>query len=94
MGRRLALLADTSHDGPWTKASGAESVARVRGLGEGDKVWLMVELEPEGEMILNLVEGLTPLLTFTPGSWKRYKACKQGNGYAAMTSVEVFLASD
>lgn len=89
MARRLLLLADRSHESPLSRANGQESALRVRGLGEGDKVFLKVGLKLEGELLLFFGEGVTPLLAFHPHEWKNYSAGKMTNGSQVMTSVEV-----
>lgn len=91
MARRLLLLADGSHEAAWSRANGKESALRVKGLGAGDKVWLKVELNPEGELMLFFDEGVTPLLPFQPSEWSRYRSGKIANGKAAVTSVEVIF---
>jgi hypothetical protein len=63
---------------------------RIRGLGEA-KVWMKVDLKPEGELLLFFDEGSTPLLPFNPSEWKRYKVGKMAGSSQQMTSVEVIF---
>jgi hypothetical protein len=91
MARRLALLSEDSHEGPWTRASGSESAVRVKGLGESI-VGMEVHLRPEGTLFLVCQEGVTPLQDFNPGEWLRYRAIKRASGSTtALTTVEVLL---
>ena len=90
MGRRLALMAEDTHESPWTRASGHESAIRVRGLG-GSKVGVRVDLKPEGELLLFFAEGVTDLKPFNPSEWLRYRVYKIASGIREMTTVEVLL---
>jgi len=93
MGRRLALLAETSHEGPWTHANGSESAIRVIGLGIGDKIALIVRLRPDGDLLLFFPEGYSDLKSFSPGEWQKYRVVKLAGNQRMMTTVEVLLGN-
>lgn len=90
MARRLALLADTSHEGAWIRASGCETHARVRGLGAGDSVWMTVITRSDAHRI-PLVNGDHPFLGYNPKEWSRYRVSKLAGSSGLMTCVEVIL---
>lgn len=91
MGRRLAMLADATHQTPWTRAIGCESAMVVKGLGEGEVVRLVVDLGTDKDLkIIALREGRTPLLDPPSVEWKKYRIEKDAVG-CWNTSVEVIL---
>ena len=90
MGRRLALMAENSHESPWTHANGSESAVRVRGLG-GGKVGLRVELKDKTELLLFFPEGESSLQPYQPNLWVRYKVLKIRSEDNFLTFVEVLL---
>lgn len=90
MARRLALLADDSHDGAWIRASGDEASVRVSGLGVDDRVWMTV-IGPDSHNVIPLVEGEHSLLGYNPRRWSRYRVSKIVGAVRLMTSVEVVL---
>jgi hypothetical protein len=64
----------------------------VKGLGEGEKIAVHVDLKPEGELLLFFAEGSTLLQPFNPLEWARYKVRKIANVLAKKwTSVVVTL---
>ena len=91
MGRRLALLAEGSHESPWTGATGSESAVVVKGLGEGSKVWVKVEHRTGEETLLFVGEGSTPLPASETTGWLRYQVGKIVGAVRQLTSVEVSL---
>lgn len=82
-----------SHRTPWVGATGKETAAHVKGLGEGDVLRLLVDLgESEMPHIIALHEGVNSLLQAPlPSTWKRYLVDKNSYSAASATTVEVIL---
>ncbi len=96
-GKRLAMVAvRESWRTPWVVATGKEVAARVKGLGEGDLLRMMVDLgDPQMLHIIALHEGDNSLLQDpAPRLWKRYMLDKNTNTAESATSVEVLLGND
>jgi len=89
--RRLALLADDSHEAPWTRASGDESAVRVKGTGVGDKLWMEVIHHSGERTLLTIAEGTARLLF--PSPMLKYRVGKVCGGSRCLTTVEVLLGS-
>lgn len=87
------VAARDSHRTPWTLATGQESAAMVKGLGEGDTLRLMVDLgEDKMPYIIALHEGMNSLLQGpVRGKWKRYLVDKNSVTGESPTTVEVIL---
>lgn len=84
MASRVALLgAMGSYEGPWMKATGAESSVAVSGLGEGESV----AVECDEDACILSANGAYP---FPKPHCSRYRVVKRGLGKSP-TTVRVLL---
>lgn len=91
MKSRLALIAVAHiYEGPWARVDGEVDHATfdVRGLGEGDRVSVVLARNGSSQLI-ELRAGSNPVRL---KGWERYRVDKIANGsVASPTTVEVFF---
>jgi hypothetical protein len=83
------MSVDGDHESPWFRARGSESCAKVHGLGEGDRVSLVIDTGKLNQHSVILLEAGPNSIQI---SGMRFKLCKQSGGVRppVPTTVEIF----